>query len=224
MIDDPLVKELLSQIAEKDHEEILKKEFRDTYPDEIEIPEGIDNLIRALKLPPERIQQIADDIKNTVVNTIIPIIKSLMDGIETDEEITEKTGIKLNIVRKILYKLYDLKIANYKRSKNPETQWYTYSWKFDEEELINKIKEVNEAKISELKEELDYEKNNIFFVCPLGHVRYNFDKASDEDFFCPCGEDLEFQDNTQIIETIEKQIKQNEKDLKSFTKKVDKKR
>ena len=221
MIEDPLVKELLSKIVEKDHEETLKKNFRERYPEE-EIPEGIDNLIRALELPPEEIQYIAEDIKNTVEKTIIPIIQSLIDGVETDEEIAEKTGIKLNIVRKILYKLYDLKIANYKRSKNPETQWFTYSWKFDEEELINKIKRDCEEKKSNLNATLDEERNNIFFVCPLGHVRYNFDEASDEDFFCPCGEEVEFQDNAPIIENIEGQIKQIDKDLKAFNKKVEK--
>jgi transcription initiation factor TFIIE subunit alpha len=223
MIEHPLVKELLSKIVEKDHEEILKKNFRERYPDE-EIPEGIDNLIRALELPPEEIQYIANDIKDTVEKTIIPIIQSLIDGVETDEEIAEKTGIKLNIVRKILYKLYDLKIANYKRSKNPETQWFTYSWKFDEDELINRIQKDCEEKKLKLSAELDEERNNIFFVCPLGHVRYNFDEASDEDFFCPCGEELIFQDNAPIIENIESQIKQIDKDLKSFTKKVNKKR
>lgn len=223
MIEHPLVKELLSQIVEKDHEETLKKNFRERYPGE-EIPEGIDNLIRALELPPEEIQDIAKNIKETVEKTIIPIIKALIEGIETDEKIAEKTGIKLNIVRKILYKLYDLKIANYKRSKNPETQWFTYSWKFDEDELINRIKINCEEKTSRLKEELSEEENNIFFVCPLGHVRYNFDEASDEDFFCPCGEELEFQDNKAIIENIQAQIKQSEKDLKSFTKKANKKR
>lgn len=221
MIEDPLVKELLSKIVEKDHEETLKKNFRERYPEE-EIPEGIDNLIRALELPPEEIQYIAEDIKNTVEKTIIPIIQSLIDGVETDEEIAEKTGIKLNIVRKVLYKLYDLKIANYKRSKNPETQWFTYSWKFDEEELINKIKRDCEEKKSNLNATLDEERNNIFFVCPLGHVRYNFDEASDEDFFCPCGEEVEFQDNAPIIENIEGQIKQIDKDLKAFNKKVEK--
>ncbi|WP_295611055.1 transcription factor E [uncultured Methanobrevibacter sp.] len=167
-------------------------------------------------------QYIAEDIKNTVEKTIIPIIQSLIDGVETDEEIAEKTGIKLNIVRKILYKLYDLKIANYKRSKNPETQWFTYSWKFDEEELINKIIRDCEEKKSNLNATLEEERNNIFFVCPLGHVRYNFDEASDEDFFCPCGEEVEFQDNAPIIENIEGQIKQIDKDLKAFNKKVEK--
>ena len=35
----------------------------------------------------------------------LPIVQALNDGIETDEEIANETGIKLNIVRKILYRL-----------------------------------------------------------------------------------------------------------------------
>ena len=221
MIDNPLVKKSLSKIVEKEHEENLKKRFKEYFPGE-ETPEGIDNLIRALNLPPEDIQYIANDIQETVEKTIIPIINALMDGIETDEEIAAKTGIKLNIVRKILYKLYDLKIANYKRSKDPETQWYTYSWKFDEEELVRQINEECEAELSELNATLENEENNMFFVCPQGHVRYNFDTASDEEFLCVCGEELVFQDNTDIIKQIKKNIKLTKSDLKSFNKSIDK--
>ena len=45
----------------------------------------------------------------------LPIVEALESGVETDEEIAKKTGIKLNIVRKVLYKLYDLGLASYKR-------------------------------------------------------------------------------------------------------------
>ena len=72
----------------------------------------------------------------------LPIIECLIDGVETDEEIAEKTGIRLNLVRKILYKLYDLKLASYKRSKDPETQWFTYSWKFEKDEVVRFISKV----------------------------------------------------------------------------------
>ena len=221
MINNPLVKKSLSQIIEKEHEENLKKRFKEYYPGE-ETPEGIDNLIRALGLPAEDIQFIANDIKETVEKTIIPIIKALRDGIETDEEIANKTGIKLNIVRKILYKLYDLKIANYKRSKDPETQWFTYSWKFEEAELINKINEECEGELSELREQLANEENNMFFICPQGHVRYNFDEASDEEFLCVCGEELEFQDNSDIIKQINERIELIESDLNSFNETINK--
>ena len=60
------------------------------------------------------------------------------------KQLLKKTGIKLNIVRKILYKLYDIGLATYKRSKDPETQWFTYSWKFEEQEVINHIKKDSE--------------------------------------------------------------------------------
>jgi transcription initiation factor TFIIE subunit alpha len=219
MINNPLVKKSLSKIVEKEHEENLKKRFKEYYPDE-ETPEGIDNLIRALNLPQDEIQYIANDIQETVEKTIIPIINALRDGIETDEEIAAKTGIKLNIVRKILYKLYDLKIANYKRSKDPETQWYTYSWKFEEEELVRQINEECEGELKELNDTLDYEENNMFFVCPQGHVRYNFDTASDEEFLCVCGEELVFQDNSEIIEQIKRSIEFTQSDLDSFNESI----
>ena len=221
MINNPLVKKSLSKIVEKEHEENLKKRFKEYYPDE-ETPDGIDNLIRALNLSQEDIQYIANDIQETVEKTIIPIINALIDGVETDEEIANKTEIKLNIVRKILYKLYDLKIANYKRSKDPETQWFSYSWKFDEEELIRQINEECEEELNELNAQLESEENNMFFVCPKGHVRYNFDEASDEEFLCVCGEELEFQDNADIIKQIKKNIKLTKSDLTSFNKEIKK--
>ncbi|MGZ7210340.1 MAG: transcription factor E, partial [Methanobacterium sp.] len=66
----------------------------------------------------ELILEITDDNENS-----ISIIKCLLDGKVTDEEISEEIELRLNIVRRILYKLYDAGIASYKRSKDPETQW-----------------------------------------------------------------------------------------------------
>ncbi|WP_432644597.1 transcription factor E [Methanobrevibacter sp.] len=168
-------------------------------------------------------QYISNDINETVDKTIIPIIKSLTEGIETDEEIAEKTGIKLNIVRKMLYKLYDLRIANYKRSKDPETQWFTYSWKFEENELISRIKKDSETELNELNEALNNEEQNMFFVCPYGHVRFDFDTAADPyyEFLCPaCNEELEYQDNTEIIENLKKDIAIVEGNYNSFLEKI----
>ena len=150
----------------------------------------------------------------------LPIVEALNDGIETDEEIANKTGIKLNIVRKILYRLYDMGIASYKRSKDPETQWFTYSWKFEADEVINRISKDSEKYLTMLNEELDREENNMFFVCPLGHVRLDFDESSDYEFLCPaCGEELEFQDNSQTIKQIKEDIKMVESNFNSFNEK-----
>ena len=150
----------------------------------------------------------------------LPVVESLINGIGTDEEIAEKTGIKLNIVRKVLYKLYDMGLATYKRSKDPETQWFSYSWKFDKDEVIDRIIKDSENYLKMLNDELDREENNMFFVCPEGHVRLDFDESSDYEFLCPqCDEELEFQDNTKVIEQLKEDIKMVENNFKSFSEK-----
>ena len=150
----------------------------------------------------------------------LPVVESLIEGIGTDEEIAEKTEIKLNIVRKVLYKLYDAGLATYKRSKDPETQWFSYTWKFDNDEVINHIIQDSENYLKILNDELDHEENNMFFVCPEGHVRLDFDESSDYEFLCPnCDEELEFQDNTKIIKQIKEDIQMVENNFKSFSEK-----
>ena len=150
----------------------------------------------------------------------LPIVQALIDGIETDEEIANKTGIKLNVVRKILYRLYDMGLASYKRSKDPETQWFTYSWKFEKEEVINRIIKDSENYLKMLNDELEREENNMFFLCPQGHVRLDFDDSSDYEFLCPvCGEELEFQDNAANIKQLKEDIKMVESNFKSFSEK-----
>ncbi|MBQ1781802.1 MAG: transcription factor E [Methanobrevibacter sp.] len=150
----------------------------------------------------------------------LPIVEALDKGIETDEEIANETGIKLNIVRKILYKLYDLGLASYKRSKDPETQWFTYSWKFEKDEVITRIKKDSQDYLKMLNDELEREENNMFFLCPQGHVRLDFDESSDYEFMCPvCGEELEFQDNADNIKQIKEDIKMVESNFKSFSEK-----
>ncbi len=137
----------------------------------------------------------------------LAIVQCLIDGIETDEEIAEKTEIKLNIVRKILYKLYDNGVASYKRSKDPETQWYAYAWKFEEEEVTKLIKEEASNRLKELKKMLDEEENSMFFVCPYNHCRFNFEQATYYGFTCPdCGEEINFQDNKELIEQLKEDI------------------
>lgn len=150
----------------------------------------------------------------------LPIVEELIAGVETDEEISNKTGIKLNIVRKILYRLYDMGLATYKRSKDPETQWFTYSWKFEKDEVINRIIKDSENYLKILNDELEREENNMFFLCPQGHVRLDFDDASDYEFLCPaCDAELVFQDNAETIKQIKEDIKMVESNFKSFSEK-----
>ena len=140
--------------------------------------------------------------------TFDEIIACLQDGYSTDEEISEKISCKLNIVRKILYKLYDMRLASYKRDKDKETQWYTYDWTFNDAEYKKLEFDLASSELKRLNEELDYEVNNMFFVCPYGHYRLDFEDASTVEFLCPeCDVDLEFDDNQEKINRIKEEIR-----------------
>lgn len=140
--------------------------------------------------------------------TFDEIIACLKDGYTTDEEISEKISCKLNIVRKILYKLYDMRLASYKRDKDKETQWYTYDWTFNENEYKKLEFNLASSELKRLNSELEYEENNMFFVCPNGHYRLDFEDASTVEFLCPdCDLDLEFEDNQEKIDKKKAEIK-----------------
>jgi transcription initiation factor TFIIE subunit alpha len=144
------------------------------------------------------VQEMLFDVTKDEENSI-PIIQCLLNGKTTDEEIAEETEIRLNIVRRILYKLYDAGVASYKRSKDPETQWYIYNWKFEEDKIAKIIAHQYEKSSQEISKSLEYEEKNMFFICPNG-CRYNFNEASEHNFICPeCDCSMEFQDNSTII-------------------------
>ena len=163
-------------------------------------------------------------VKSLIMNIIedeenFPIVEALSKGVETDEEIAEKTGIKLNVVRKILYRLYDLGLASYKRSKDPETQWFTYTWKFEPAEINKRVTKDSLTAINYYSDLLEEEENNMFFVCPEGHVRLDFNTAQYWEFLCPdCGEKLEFQDNSNIIAEYKEIIKNCKETYEKFSK------
>ncbi|MBU4535050.1 MAG: transcription factor E [Euryarchaeota archaeon] len=137
----------------------------------------------------------------------ISIVECLIKGKVTDEEIAETTEFRLNIVRRVLYKLYDAGLASYKRSKDPETQWYTYTWKFETERVTDMIKRRHQKIVTQLKEILEYEETNMFFACKSNDCRCSFEEASENGFICPkCNGEMEYMDNTPVIKQIKEEL------------------
>ena len=138
---------------------------------------------------------ITDDEKGSV-----SIVECILNGKTSELEISEATEIKVTKVRKVLYKLYDAGVVTYKRTKDPETNWDIYNWKFDENKVSNIIAEKNEKYSQEIEKSIKYEEENMFFACKTNGHRYKFEKATEMNFVCPkCGETLEHQDNSAII-------------------------
>ncbi|MFX1308562.1 MAG: transcription factor [Promethearchaeota archaeon] len=137
-------------------------------------------------------------------------IKDSIKDTDIDFEPDDSEILKLNSVRKTLYKLYSEKLAQFRRIRDKSTGWFIYYWwhEFDlfEEILIEKKKMIE----SKLRDRLQFEQNNYFFICKNcqeSNIKYNFDEAFELNFRCPdCGGPLEAQDNQTIIEFLKNKI------------------
>ncbi|SFL42074.1 transcription initiation factor TFIIE subunit alpha [Methanobrevibacter olleyae] len=192
---------------DKESEELVIKEA-------VDVSEEFEEKEKATKKPKAGKSKKEKTTRKRAVNqkfwylTFDETIECLKNGYTTDEEISEEISCKLNIVRKILYKLYDMRLASYKRDKDKETQWYTYDWKFSENEYKKLEFNLASSELKRLNAELTYEENNMFFVCPFGHYRLDFEDASTVEFLCPeCDVDLEFEDNQEKIDKKKEEIK-----------------
>ena len=137
-------------------------------------------------------------------------IKESIEGTDIDFEPNDSEILKLNSVRKTLYKLYSEKLAQFRRIRDKSTGWFIYYWwhEFDLlEEILLEKKSLIESK---LRDRLQFEQNNYFFICKNcqeSNIKYNFDEAFELNFRCPnCGNPLEAQDNQSIIEYLKNKI------------------
>ncbi|MFW9900014.1 MAG: transcription factor [Candidatus Thorarchaeota archaeon] len=137
-------------------------------------------------------------------------IKEQIEGTDIDFEPDDTENLKLNTVRKTLYKLYSEKLAQFRRIRDKSTGWFIYYWwhEFDLlEEIILEKKKLIESK---LRDRLQFEQNNYFFICmncEESNIKYNFDEAFELNFRCPdCGGSLEAQDNQTIIAFLKNKI------------------
>ena len=137
-------------------------------------------------------------------------IKERIEGTGIDYEPDIEEILKLNTVRKTLYKLYSAKLAQFRRIRDKSTGWFIYYWwhEFDflEEILLGKKKLVQRK----LRDRLQFEEKNYFFLCKNCNkinVKYKFDEAFELNFRCPdCGSPLEAQDNQNIINLLKEKI------------------
>lgn len=137
-------------------------------------------------------------------------IKERIEGTGIDFEPDTEEILKLNTVRKTLYKLYSAKLAQFRRIRDKSTGWFIYYWwhEFDflEEILLEKKKLIQRK----LRDRLQFEEKNYFFLCKNCNkinIKYKFDEAFELNFRCPdCGSPLEAQDNQNIINLLKEKI------------------
>ena len=103
----------------------------------------------------------------------------------TDSELAEELGQKPSHIRKVLYNLYEARIAEYHKEKDKETGWLTFYWQIDPAHATAAIAEKARKDLSELQRALDFEENHEWFICPHGAEKFDFKRATEHDFQCP---------------------------------------
>lgn len=129
-----------------------------------------------------------------------------LKGVEeiTDDEIANKTSIRLNSVRKILYKLYDHSLVSLRRTRDPKTGWFIFHWKLQPDQLEGFILSQKRRVLEKLNVRLEYEKNHDFYYCGSPECkRIPFEEAVEIVFHCSsCGKPLVHFANEAMIERL----------------------
>ncbi|MEM3018212.1 MAG: transcription factor [Candidatus Bathyarchaeia archaeon] len=148
----------------------------------------------------------------------VKIVKSLAKLKEaTEDVIANDSGVRLNIVRKVLYKLYDKTLISCRRVRDEKTGWYVFYWKLQPDQLDAFVRSRKRRTLEKLKTRLEYEKTHTFFVCnKCAGISLPFEEAIESAFRCPkCGGQFVESKNDRIIEELEKLITRLEAELKA---------
>ncbi|BEP17116.1 transcription factor [Pyrofollis japonicus] len=138
----------------------------------------------------------------------------------TEVDIAEKTGLKLNAIRRALNMLAEQGLVVYRRQKHPEKNRLIFYWKVNYEALPAIIEARKKATLEKLKTLLSKEESTMYYVCPNDGTRYTFEEALEHEFVCPrCGtmlvpdkdRELRIQILSQYISMLEAEINEDTK-------------
>src|SRR5512143_329004 len=140
-----------------------------------------------------------------------------LKGVEeiTDDEIANKTGIRLNSVRKILYKLYDHSLVSLRRTRDPKTGWFIFHWRLQPDQLEGFILSQKRRVLEKLNVRLEYEKTHDFYYCSTpGCKRVPFEDAVELVFHCAtCGKPLVHFANEILVQKLAEKVETLRKEL-----------
>ncbi len=132
-----------------------------------------------------------------------------------DMEIVAKTGIRLNTVRRILYKLYDHSIVGLRRNRDKDTGWFIFNWRLQPEQIDGFLTNQKKRILEKLEMRLSYEKNHDFYYCRTPECRrLTFEEAAEYVFRCPeCDKPLAHSDNEKAIKFLSEKVNQLKTEL-----------
>lgn len=133
----------------------------------------------------------------------------------TDEEIASSTGLRINMVRKVLYDLFGKSLITGIKVKDERKGWFVYRWRTRREEVEQFIEKQKKKIVERLQQRLEYENASEFYHCGNDDcLRVTFEDALDGMFKCPsCGSILNFKNNDRPKKAYAKKIDEIKNDM-----------
>ncbi len=147
----------------------------------------------------------------------LKVARSLLNTEDaTDEEIASSTGLRINIVRKVLYDLFGKALITGIRVKDEKKGWFVYRWRARKDEVDNFIENQKKKIVERLQQRLDYENSADFYHCGnMDCQKLTFEKALDLSFRCStCGNLVNLSKNEKLKKSLQAKIDQLRGDLK----------
>jgi len=147
-----------------------------------------------------------DFLHNIVGAEGVQVIKRIAEKEVSDVDLAETMELKPNLIRKHLYAMYEAGIVTYRRHRS-KTGWYTYFWKLHPDKINVAITGRREKETKRLQELLDFELKNHFYECKNRCGRVIFNDATETEFKCgKCSETLEFSDNKERVDELQRRM------------------
>jgi len=147
----------------------------------------------------------------------LKVARSLLKSEDaTDEEIASSTGLRINMVRKVLYDLFGKALITGIRVKDEKKGWFVYRWRSRRDEVENFIEGQKKKILERLQQRLDYENSSDFYHCGNEDCpRVTFENALELFFKCPsCGNVLNLKKNDKSKKAFAHKIEQIKKDMR----------
>ncbi len=133
----------------------------------------------------------------------------------TDEEIASATGLRINIVRKVLYDMFGKALITGVRVKDEKKGWFVYRWRAKRDQVDNFIDNQKKKILDRLKKRLQHEEAAEFYHCGnRDDPRVAFEQAVEMFFKCPnCKGMLNMIDNSKVRQALRYKIDQIVRDI-----------
>lgn len=161
-------------------------------------------------------KKIEDTVKYVLGEDIVKLVKKLVKKDNVSEfKLADQLKEDIKRIRNKLYRLGEVNLVSFTRKKDKKKGWYIYYWTFQKDQVKFLFDKIKKERLNKLKERLENEQREQYFICPKNCTRLNFDQAVNFEFRCPeCNELINQEDVSKGVAEIKKEIKEIEKELK----------